>query len=208
MTRSPFDDPDITAGGLGQIVILNGVPRAGKSSIAVEVQNTFPGAWMNLGLDAFKAMTPERYQPGIGLAPRGWRPDLEGFVVDAYSAMYESIAAHSRLGLNVITDDGLHDSYSVPRGILADCAHRLRGLPVLFVGVRCPSDEIVRRRAATGWGKVSDDAIQRFEDAIHAHVYDLEVDTSLFTPAECARTIQSALAPGPRTSVLDALSRA
>lgn len=189
---------------LGQIVILNGVPRAGKSSIAAEIQNTFAGAWMNLGLDAFKAMTPPRYQPGIGLRPGGERPDLEDFVVAAYSAMYESIAAHSRLGLNVVTDDGIHDSYSVPRGILFDCARRLRGLPVLLVGVRCPSEEIVRRRAATGWGKVSDDAIQRFEDAIHAHgFYDLELDTSLLTPAECAREIQSALDASLRTSVLN-----
>lgn len=194
---------------LGQIVILNGVPRAGKSSIAMEIQNAFDGAWMNLGLDAFKAMTSPRYQPGIGLRPGGERPDLEAFVVTSYAAMYESIAAHSRLGLNVVSDDGIHDSYSAPRGILSDCARRLRGLPVLFVGVRCPSDEIVRRRAATGWGKVSDEVIQRFEDAIHAHgIYDLELDTSLLTPAESAREIQRTLEGGLPTSALDTLARA
>ena len=45
----------------GQIVILNGTPRSGKSSIAAAIQNTFEGVWMNLGVDRFKAMTPERY---------------------------------------------------------------------------------------------------------------------------------------------------
>lgn len=48
----------------GQIVILNGAPRSGKSSIASVIQNTFEGVWMNLGVDRFKQMTPERYQPG------------------------------------------------------------------------------------------------------------------------------------------------
>jgi len=51
----------------GQIVILNGAPRSGKSSIAAVIQNTFEGVWMNLGVDRFKQMTPERYQPGVGL---------------------------------------------------------------------------------------------------------------------------------------------
>jgi len=29
-----------------------------------------------------------------------------------------------------------------PRGILPDCARRLQGLPVLFVGLRCPIEII------------------------------------------------------------------
>ncbi len=35
----------------GQIIILNGAPRSGKSSIATVVQETFEGVWMNLGVD-------------------------------------------------------------------------------------------------------------------------------------------------------------
>ncbi len=81
----------------GQIVILNGAPRSGKSSIAAVIQNTFAGVWMNLGVDWFKSMTPERYQPGIGLRPGGERPDLEPLIVLLYRAMYQAIAHHSRL---------------------------------------------------------------------------------------------------------------
>ncbi len=44
-------------------------------------------------------MTPARYLPGIGLRPGGERQDIEPLVPILYSAMYESIAAHSRLGL-------------------------------------------------------------------------------------------------------------
>src|SRR5690242_14113033 len=130
----------------GQIVILNGTPRSGKSSIANVIQNTFEGVWMNLGVDRFKQMTPERYQPGIGLRPGGERPDLEPLIATLYLAMYESIAQHSRLGLNVVVDVGHHDAYSVPRKILPRCAQQLQGIPVLFVGVRCPLEVIMQRR--------------------------------------------------------------
>src|SRR5579862_9839427 len=135
----------------GQIVILNGTPRSGKSSIAAAIQESFPGVWMNLGVDGFMRMTPARFQPGIGLRPGGERPDLEPLVQTMYAAMYESIAAHSRLGLNVVVDVGHHDAYAEPRHILPDCARRLAGLPVLFVGVRCPLAAILAHRIATGW---------------------------------------------------------
>jgi len=41
----------------GQIIILNGTPRSGKSSIAGVIQSTFAGVWMNLGVDRYMAMT-------------------------------------------------------------------------------------------------------------------------------------------------------
>ena len=136
----------------GRIVILNGVPRSGKSSIVAAIQETFEGPWMNLGVDIYvKHITPGRYSPAIGLRPGGEAPDLEPLIVALYSAMYESIAAHSRLGLNVVVDVGHHDCYSRPRGILIDCARRLLGLPVWLVGVRCPLDVIMERRRNT-WG--------------------------------------------------------
>ena len=64
----------------GQIIILNGTPRSGKSSIAAVIQERFEGLWMNMGVDHFMQMTPTQYQPGIGLRPGGERPDLEGVI--------------------------------------------------------------------------------------------------------------------------------
>jgi chloramphenicol 3-O phosphotransferase len=95
----------------GQI-ILNGAPRSGKSSIAEAIQETFEGVWMNLGVDVYAHVTPSRLRPGIGLRPGGERPDLEAFVPLLYAALYETMAAHSRLGLNVVVDIGHHDAYS------------------------------------------------------------------------------------------------
>ena len=84
----------------------------------------------------------------------GWRAsDIEGLVPQLYAALYKSIAAHSRLGLNVVADVGHHDAYSKPLNCLVDCARRLAGLPVLLVGVRCPIEIIMERRAASAAGK-------------------------------------------------------
>jgi chloramphenicol 3-O phosphotransferase len=190
--------------GAGQIVILNGPPRSGKSSIAVAIQTRFDDVWMNLGVDHFKQMTPARFQPGIGLRPGGERPDLEPLVVTLYRAMYEAIATHSRLGINVVVDAVHHDSYSVPRQILRTCARQLQGLPVLFVGVRCPVEVALERRRAT-WGGVGynpdgtvQDPVRLWHEAVHQPgVYDLEVDTSVLRPDECAELIAIRLTDGP-----------
>ena len=188
----------------GQIVILNGTPRAGKSSIAAVIQETFPGPWMNLGVDTVKeAMTPERYQPGIGLRPAEPDHPVAPLVPVFYAALYESIAAHSRLGLNVVADTGHHDT-----DILADCARRLAGLPALFVGVRCPIEVIMERRRATWGGHAGgspDDPVPApvlaWQREVHVPgIYDLEVDTSRLTPEECAEAIARRLSDGPPPS--------
>ena len=187
----------------GQIVILNGSPRSGKSSIATIIQNTFEGVWMNLGVDQFMKMTPERYQPGIGLRPGGERPDLEPIVMLMYKAMYESIAAHSRTGINVVVDVGHHDGYSVPRRILPNCARILKELPVLFVGIHCPIEEIMQRRIDTWQVGYSEDGsipapVKRWQHSVHIPgIYDLEVDTSVMRAEECAILIHQRLVDGP-----------
>ncbi|MDX8517644.1 chloramphenicol phosphotransferase CPT family protein [Mesorhizobium dulcispinae] len=192
----------------GQIIILNGAPRSGKSSIAAAIQATFDGVWINLGVDAYAQMTPPRLRPGIGLRPGGERPDIEAFVPRLYAALYDSIAAHSRLGLNVVTDVGHHDAHSGPLDILPDCARRLDGLPVLFVGVRCPIEAILQRRAASATDGTyvtgsDEDPIPRpvrlWQEEVHKpSIYDLEVDTSWLGPQACAEAIRQRLLAGPK----------
>src|SRR6266566_4800191 len=114
----------------GQIVILNGAPRSGKSSIVGVIQETFDGPWMNLGVDIFvREVTPDRYRPGMGLRPGDEVPELRPLVPALYRALYGSIAAHAREGLNVVADVGHYD-----RAILAECARIVAGLPVLCGG--------------------------------------------------------------------------
>lgn len=193
----------------GQIIILNGAPRSGKSTIARIIQEEFDGPWMNLGVDTYvRQVTPERYRPGIGLRPGGERPDLEELVPLFYAALYESIAVHSGFGLNVVADFGHHDSYSQPLGILTDCARRLADLPVLFVGVSCPVETIMERRRAPATERLGEyltvsgsepppAPVLRWQEQVHSHgIYDLEVDTSQLTPRECADLIRERLDGG------------
>jgi chloramphenicol 3-O phosphotransferase len=202
----------------GWIVILNGAPRSGKSSIVDAIQDTFDGPWMNLGVDVFcRHVTPPRHRPGVGLRPGGGeRPDIEALLPRLFAALYDSVAAHSRHGLNVAVDIGHHDAYAAPLHILRDAAARLRGLPVLFVGVRCPIEEIMRRRDAGHPGRgggylgtAPDGSIPapvlRWQEDVHRPgIYDLEVDTSTMTPAQCAAAIRRRLEGPPPTAFQDA----
>ncbi|HEX8045950.1 chloramphenicol phosphotransferase CPT family protein [Rhizobium sp.] len=193
----------------GQIIILNGAPRSGKSSIVAAIQASFDGPWMNLGVDAYvRHVTPQRYWPGIGLRPGGERPDLETLVPRFYAALYASIAAHSRLGLNVVAEFGHHDAHSRPLGILKDCARQLAGLPVLFVGVHCPIETIMQRRLVEGpersgtYVSVAADEpipapVLAWQEEVHRPgIYDLEVDTSIKSAEACAEEIRQLMDRG------------
>ena len=160
--------------------------------------------------------TPERYRRH-GLRPGGERPALEPFVQNMYAALYELIATHSRLGINVIAEFGHHAGYSRPLGIRGLCPPACRPAGV-FVGVRCSLDVIMARRNA---GQTENSAryemgtaeepipapVQRFQNAVHVPgIYDLEVDTSLLSPAESAALIRKRLGQGiPLPSAFDRL---
>jgi len=191
----PADD------SLGQIIILNGTPRSGKSSIAAVIQDTFEGIWINLGVDHYMQMSPKRLHPSIGLRPGGEGPHLEEAIVRMYAGLYASIAAHSRVGLNVVSDVGHHDMYSQPRGILPACARRLEGLPTILVGVRCPIETIMERRRATNalppdtsGDETVPAPVLRWQEQVHIPgIYDLQVDSSLLSPEACAQRIRAYL---------------
>ena len=184
----------------GRIVILNGAPRSGKSSIAAAMQQTLPGRWINLGVDHANRTLPASLLPGVGLRPGGERPDLEVLIPQLYFALYESIAAHARRGFDVVADLGHHDSYSQPLGILPACARLLADFDVLFVGVHCPIDIIMERRRAdpqNGLYVTGDDIpppVQRWQDAVHLPgLYDLDINTAHMSPADCVAAIATAL---------------
>lgn len=190
----------------GTVIVLNGAPRSGKSSIATAIQQTFDGAWLNLGTDVFAGVVPPGLRPGIGLRPDAEAPAVEEALPALYAALYDSIAAHARHGFNVVVDVGHHDAYSRPLGVLADAARRLAGLAVLFVGVRCPLEVIMQRRDAGERGGERSyeqsgphgevpEAVRRWQEEVHRDKsYDVEVDTSVLSADECAERIRRRLA--------------
>ena len=190
----------------GPVVILNGAPRAGKTSIARALRTADDGrTWATLGVETSRAVTPAALQPGIGLRPGGERPDIEDALPGLLAALVDAVAARSRAGHAVVVDVGLHEGHSRPLGLWTVVADGLAGLPTWVVGVRCPLDEIVRRRRASGVGYEAHGAegtvrpaVLRWQEAVHRPGrYDLEVDTSVLTPEEAAARILDLVASGP-----------
>ena len=201
----------------GTVVVLNGTPRSGKSTVARALQRSSDGIWINLGVDVFADVIPEGLRPGIGLRPGGERPDLEDAVVALFDALYASVVASSRSGLNVVVDVGHHDDYSKPLGILARVAGELCALPAYFVGVRCPVEVIMARRdAGSGGGRyvmsapdgTVPDIVGRWERAVHhPGLYDLELDTSSASPEACAAAVVRRLDEGPPVAFAELAQR-
>lgn len=200
---------------LGQVVILNGAPRSGKSSVVAALQDRGEAPWLNIGVDVFsRHVTPPRLRPGMGLRPGGGeRPDIEALLPSLYAAFYDSVAAHSRHGFDVAVDVGHHDAYASPLHLLEDAARRLDGLPAWLIGVHCPLEVIVARRDVSPEGVYASprdangqiaEAVVRWQEEVHRPgAYDLTVDTSEDSRERCAKRILQHLESGPPPSALD-----
>lgn len=195
------------SGAAGPVVILNGAPRSGKTSIARALAAADDERdWTNLGVETSRADTPAALQPGIGLRPGGERPDVEDALPGLLATLVDEVAGRSRAGHAVVVDLGLHEGHSRPLGLWIVVADGLAGLPTWVVGVRCPLDEIVRRRQESGVGYEAlgadgtvSPAVLRWQEAVHRPGrYDLEVDTSVLAPEEAAARILALIGRTPR----------
>lgn len=201
--------------------MLNGAPRSGKSSIAAAIQEQLDGIWINLGVDTYLRAVPAALWPAIGLRPGGERPDIEAHLPILFAALYDSVAAHSRLGLNVVVDIGHHDAHSKPLHLLRDSMRRLDGLPVPIVGVRCPLPTVLERRSRPETGREGvyerggadrpiPAPILAWQEAVHAPgIYDLDLDTSELSPRAAAALIGTTLGEGvPHATAAERLAKA
>ncbi|ODT72673.1 MAG: hypothetical protein ABS75_02360 [Pelagibacterium sp. SCN 63-23] len=184
----------------GRIVILNGAPRSGKSTLARQIQAHLPGTWINWGVDAFNATLPAALLPGIGLRPGGERPDLELAVERLYHAFFATLADLARRDFDVVADLGLHRDYAGGLDPLAILERHLAGLELLQVGISCDIDIIMARRNAdpqggfymSGPGIPS--PVRRWQAAIHAgRNYGLVLDMGVLAPAAGLARIAAAL---------------
>jgi chloramphenicol 3-O phosphotransferase len=195
------------------VVILNGAPSSGKSSIIRSMQALATGPWLAMGPDRFLPMLPARYVDldGTG-SPEGqaglrWRRDagdaapairLESGPLGAawLEAMRVATAAVARLGHDVLVEDVI----TCNAGWRAWAA-ALGGIPVLTVAVRCPLDTLERRESART------DRQPGHARGVHRQVRDsLEcdfvVDTEHASPEECAAAILSCIEYGPPPTAL------
>lgn len=159
----------------GRIIFLNGVSSSGKTTLAKALQAALPEPYFLLNSDTFYNMMPENQR------------DISMFV-KAMTGMSHTVKAYADAGLNVIVDHVLLKLY----GTLEECVTLLHGLPVLFVHVTCPPEELRRREAARGDRRIGQ-AEQQLAELHPRSTYDLIVDTFDSTTEECVSRITARL---------------
>jgi chloramphenicol 3-O phosphotransferase len=189
----------------GTVIVLNGCASAGKTSIAKAIQRTFADPYLHLGIDLFwleifpwewaGAATNSFRDVFIeGAAPPKSILAVEPFGHFVISGLHHTVVALARMGHNVVVDHTLFEP-----GYVQEILTLWQPFPVWLVGVHCPLDTVRRRaaiRADRGWPTYLPMTTWMF-DEVHKHtrgIYDLEVDTSRWTPTECAVQIQHMLA--------------
>ena len=168
----------------GKIILINGTSSSGKSSIIRAFQDMHPEPFLEAGIDKFIWMLPERY------LERPLWDDVFGLAVEAgstghrlVSGMHRAILSLALAGNNVIADHVLME----PKW-LGECVDLFYDLPAYFIGIRCPL-AILEERERTRSNRTLGQARAQF-DRIHGPgIYDLELDTSVSSPEDCANII-------------------
>jgi len=183
----------------GNIILLNGASSAGKTSILLALQQVLDTPYLDAGIDKFLWMLPKRYLDvplWHDVFEYSWREQDGTRVLSIQagplghrlmSGMHQAIAALSQAGNNVIADHVL-----IERQWVQECAYLFANLPALFVGVHCPL-EVLEQRERERSDRTLGQA-RAYLRKVHAHgIYDLEIDTSRFSPVECALRIRQRL---------------
>ncbi|MCB8878526.1 chloramphenicol phosphotransferase CPT family protein [Acidisoma silvae] len=178
-----------------QVIILNGVGSVGKSATAAALQAIASKPFLCVAMDAFLEMLPKKLlaHPDGLLFERTQENDKPTISIRtgpvlqrAMRGMRCAVAAMAAQGNNLIVDEVIVD---------AETAQEYRYLLQLFdfylVGLFAPLNVLEARERERGDREIG---LARWQyGRVHSGiVYDLEVDTTSATPAECALQIQSA----------------
>jgi chloramphenicol 3-O phosphotransferase len=205
--RSGFSSRKDPGGMTATCIVLNRTSSSGKSSIAAALRELWPRPLQVTGLDTFLAAQCKRFFAIGGPAAAGfsWVPvTVDGqpafdvvpgpLGLAMIKASHAYWAACALAGLDQVIDDVW---------LVADQPVGLRSaLPAadtLWVGVHCPlviAEQRERERGdrIVGTARGQHGMVHTFRD------YDLDLDTSVATPQECAAAILAALSGSGRPS--------
>jgi chloramphenicol 3-O phosphotransferase len=175
-----------------RVVLLNGVGSAGKSSIAKALQAITEAPFLHVEMDAFLQMLPEAsFGQTDGLSfeavQEGGKPSVAirtgPIAARVFRGVRHAIAAMAGQGNDLIVDDVLTGPER------AEYAELLRPFAVFLVGVFAPLEVLEARERARGDRMIG---LARWQyGRVHAGMrYDLTLDTSRASVAECAALIK------------------
>ena len=194
---------------MSNVILLNGCSSAGKTTLALALQNQLKAPYQHIALDQFRDGMPGRVR---GLNSPAGDPGASGLNVvpgklngewvthirfgdygeRVLAGMRRSVASLTELGCNVIVDDLLFE-----RAYLDDYVEVLNPEKTWFIGVKCRLN-VVHQREALRPGRFPGTAVSHYEQ-VHAHgaTYDLEVDTSDAKAADVCHAIIARLQSPP-----------
>jgi chloramphenicol 3-O phosphotransferase len=177
----------------GLIVLLNGTSSSGKTTIATECINQKEIPFHHLSIDHFFNGLFHDYIDFINLAcssnesaneEDGQAPNH--LIIDPLVTLfYSTIKYMSAIGINVMVDT-VNDNEER----LNTCLGLLMNHPVLFVGVTCSKEELIKREERRG-DREKGLAISQYDFVYRHKEYDIELNTESLRPHECANTILS-----------------
>jgi chloramphenicol 3-O phosphotransferase len=161
----------------GKLILLNGTSCSGKTMIATALQTLLAEPYLTVSIGQFLCVR------STGAAPQGDDGGSATVSAQQVANLHQTILTLANAGHNVIAEHTLLE----PAWLRA-CATQLEVLTPLFVGVRCPLEVVERRAALCGCLQLEQVRTQ-FAQIHTPGVYDVEVDTSVLSPAECAAQI-------------------
>ena len=149
----------------GKIILLNGASSAGKSTLALSLQQQLPEPFLHLSFDHLResnALPMARIRNGE-LDWARMRPAV-------FDGFHRCLPAFAKAGNNLIVDH-----ITEQEQWLADLVELLAPFDVFFVGVHCPLPELERREQYRGDRRTGD--ARRDFHAVHRFTeYDLAID--------------------------------
>lgn len=179
------------------IIILNGCPSAGKTSIIKEIQNLYDTPLLNMGIDRFWATIPAQYKEYGSKAYEGYSfskdTDSDGnpiihvlkgpFALRLEKTMPQVINTFAECGHDVIVDAIFSDE------VLQNYAKALQNQTVYLIGVLCSFKELEKREKARGNRELG--LARGHFDLVHTskNYYDFTIDTTNLDIITCAQKI-------------------
>lgn len=165
----------------GRILFLNGVTSSGKTSIVEALQERDEPFFYVVANDLFQEMVGERFL----------REDYWKYLSEVIFLMYHTAKLYSDMGKNVLIDGILVEREEL-KPHYAQLLAILKDNPLDIVEVYCPLEICRQRNIARG------DRYESQSEEQHALMapniaYSLRVDTSLYSPEECAELILDSL---------------
>lgn len=165
----------------GRILFLNGVTSSGKTSIVEALQEKEDPFFYVVANDLFQEMVGERF-----LRENYWK-----YLSEVILMMYHTAKLYSDMGKHVIIDGILVERPEITPHY-AQLKEILKDNPLDIVEVYCPLEICRQRNIARGDRYESQSEEQQALMAKNI-AYSLRVDTSRYSPEQCAQIILDSL---------------